>query len=536
MRTLSRYVLREHLGPLVFAMSALTSLLLLNYIAKQLPQLVGKGLPWDVVVEFVVLSLPFTIAMTLPMAVLVATLHAFSRLAADSEITAFKASGLSLPRIMAPVVFAGLILSLAMVWFNDQVMPAANYALATLGNDIARKKPTFALRPQVINQVAPGSAIFLRAGHLEGGSSEMRDVTIYDFSDAAHRRTIRADSGHIELSPDGRDLILTLKTGFMNELSRTEPARLERVFFTTNLVRVRGIGNDLERNTRGGEKSDRERTVCELQAQLNNAVRTRDSIFAGIKSLDPPAARALGARTAVVGSGGAFCAAKRLFRVKTAEAATVAALAAQAGGPPPQAPPQAPAQAPAQAPVRTDSAPKSSAGMQVVTQNPAAAIPPSAGIVRTPAAGADEPLARPVLIESMKLQLAGVDAIVAGNQVEIEKKFAIATACVIFALLGAPIAFRFPRGGVGLTIGVSLAVFGVYYCGLLVGEELARRGYVHPFIAMWGTNAILLLIGVVLTARLGHEGTTHRGSEFTDQLGRLADQIRARFGRKTVAG
>ena len=137
-------------------MSALTSLLLLNYIAKQLPQLVGKGLPWDVIVEFVVLSLPFTIAMTLPMAVLVATLHAFSRFAADSEITAFKASGLALPRVMAPVVIAGLMLSLMMVWFNDQVMPAANYALTTLGNDIARKKPTFALRPQVINQVALG--------------------------------------------------------------------------------------------------------------------------------------------------------------------------------------------------------------------------------------------------------------------------------------------------------------------------------------------------------------------------------------------
>ena len=97
-------------------MSALTSLLLLNYIAKQLPQLVGKGLPPDVIFEFVVLSLPFTIAMTLPMAVLVATLHAFSRFAADSEITAVKASGIALPRIMAPVVIAGLLLSLMMVW------------------------------------------------------------------------------------------------------------------------------------------------------------------------------------------------------------------------------------------------------------------------------------------------------------------------------------------------------------------------------------------------------------------------------------
>ena len=141
-------------------------------------------------------------------------------------------------------------------------------------------------------------------------------------------------------------------------------------------------------------------------------------------------------------------------------------------------------------------------------------------------------MAKPVIIESMKIQLATVQAIIDGDQVEIEKKFAIATACVIFALLGAPIAFRFPRGGVGLTIGVSLAVFGVYYCGLIVGEELARRGFLPAFVAMWGTNAILLVIGIFLTARLGHEGTTNRGSELSDQLGRIADRLRERFGAR----
>ena len=72
-------------------MTALTSLLLLQYIAKRFGELVGKGLPWSVIGEFLVLSLPLTIALSLPMAVLVATLYAFSRLAAENEITAMKA-------------------------------------------------------------------------------------------------------------------------------------------------------------------------------------------------------------------------------------------------------------------------------------------------------------------------------------------------------------------------------------------------------------------------------------------------------------
>ena len=77
--------------------------------------------------------------------------------------------------------------------------------------------------------------------------------------------------------------------------------------------------------------------------------------------------------------------------------------------------------------------------------------------------------------------------------------------------------------------------FGIYYCGLLVGEELARRGYVAPFIAMWGTNAILLTIGVVLTARLGHEGTTNRGSELSDQIARIMDRLRQPVGGKRAS-
>ena len=88
MKLVTRYVVREHVGPLLFALSALTSLLMLQYVARQLANLAGKGLPWKAIAQFFVLSLPFTIAMTLPMAVLVATLHAFGRMAAEHEITA----------------------------------------------------------------------------------------------------------------------------------------------------------------------------------------------------------------------------------------------------------------------------------------------------------------------------------------------------------------------------------------------------------------------------------------------------------------
>src|SRR5687767_12799556 len=137
-KIINRYVLKEHLGPLLFALTALTSLLLLNYIAKRFGQLVGKGLPWGVIGEFFLLSIPFTVAMTIPMAVLVATLYAFSRLAAENEITALKASGVGMTRLMIPVLFGAAFLALLMIGFNDQVLPRANHRLRVLQTHIGR--------------------------------------------------------------------------------------------------------------------------------------------------------------------------------------------------------------------------------------------------------------------------------------------------------------------------------------------------------------------------------------------------------------
>ena len=136
-----------------------------------------------------------------------------------------------------------------------------------------------------------------------------------------------------------------------------------------------------------------------------------------------------------------------------------------------------------------------------------------------------DPGGRAVLAEGIKLQMGNAQQTIDGNQVEIEKKFAIAAACTIFVLLGAPIALRFPRGGVGMTIGVSFGVFALYYVGLIVGESLARRGFLSAFWAMWAANFILLAIGGVLTSRLGREGTTTRGSETSEFWSRLRQRL-----------
>ena len=481
MKIVARYILREHLGPLVFALSALTSLMLLNFVAKRFGDLVGKGLPWTVIGEFMMLSIPFTVAMTLPMAVLVATLHAFSRFASENEITAFKASGVSMQLLVRPVILASAVLTFFMVWFNDQVLPRANHRLATLQSDIARVKPTLALQEQVINEVVPRQ-LFLRAGRIESGSNQMRDVTIYDLGDPSRRRTIVADSGILAFTASGEDLLLTLQSGSTTEVSSEEPDRLQRSFFREDVYKVRGVAVRLDRQEdRTAYKSDRELSVCELQARVSEAAVQRDSAWARLHRAAGDPAKAARIPAVPGGAGVLYCRATTflsgLLKPKEAQAALVAA------------PPDATA----------------------------------AAIAATQDKGAAE-----LITSGMQLELEIAQHAIDQFRVEIEKKFAIATACIVFVLLGAPIALRFPRGGVGLTIGVSLGVFGIYYVGLLGGEALADRALVDPGIAMWATNILLGLVGVVLTARLGSEGSTSRGSETSEWWGRFLERFRRR--------
>ncbi|MEO7102516.1 MAG: LptF/LptG family permease [Gemmatimonadaceae bacterium] len=519
MKILSRYVLKEHLGPLTFALTALTSLLLLNYIAKQFANLVGKGIPWSAVAEFFVLSIPFTVALTLPMAVLVATLHAFSRMASENEITALKASGVSLSKLMTPVLVAAAGVTVFMIIFNDQILPRTNHQLAVLQSDIAQKKPTFALREQVINEVSPGK-LFLRANRLDEGSNLMRGVTIYDMSDPTRRRTIYADSGNMALARNQSDLLMTLYHGSMQDVPVTNPDQLQRLFFNVDLITVKGVANQFQKSGAGQSKGNREMSVCEMQLEVMRGrtqyMLARNDFLHGLQT-----ARERGVKLmpdlyttdtrlpSTLSLGGLYCGLLRRIEVQK--------LGAQ-GAPPMQRAAQLPQQRPARAvPDRGADAPSLKPTVQPKTPT-STPIPQTSTAGRISAAGESGPSAQvtPSTLEVARIRLADARTLIDGYEIEIHKKFALAVACFVFVMLGAPIALRFPRGGVGLTLGVSLFVFALYYIGLTAGAAAASAGLLPPYIAMWAANVIFALVAVIMLLRMGKEGSTARGGDMTE--------------------
>jgi lipopolysaccharide export system permease protein len=530
-KILHRYVLKEHVGPLTFALTALTSILLLQYIGKHFGELVGKGLPTLVIAEFFGLSIPLTVALTLPMAVLVATLYAFSRLAAENEITAIKASGVSVISVLKPVLWAALGVTVVMIGFNDQVLPRSNHKLAVLQRDIAQKKPTFGLREQVINEVSPGK-FYLRAGHLDEATNLMREVTIYDMADPTRRRTIYADSGNMRMSKGLTDLELTLYNGNMQDVPTANPSELQRLYFNVDQVRVRGVGNQFQKTTADAYKSDREMTVCEMQEAQNRARvdhemarKQFDKLLVGLKKSRAMLSKdVLNADTSApwdIGLGRLYCngvalVAKGLVKL-------------------------APKQAKAQGVSRR---PRVSSTTQGASSTPAAVAPipmpqgrtASSTPAQTPPLGAATQApsnsAELAEIEAQRIRLQDSAQLMNSYGVEIHKKFALAVACFVFVLLGAPIALRFPRGGVGLTIGVSLFVFALYYVCLIAGESIAKRGMMPAVVSMWMANVLFSLVALWLLSKMGQEGSTARGGDMRDLFGSIKGSIRSKIGWK----
>jgi lipopolysaccharide export system permease protein len=473
-RILSRYILRQQLPPLGYAVAALTCALLVNQVAKQFGNLVGKGLPWGIIVEVFALSIPFIVAMTLPMAVLVAVLYTFSHLAADNEVTAMKASGISIGRLLVPLLGGATVVALIAFAWNDQLLPRSNHALRTLLVDIQRKKPTFQLKEQVINEVVAGQ-FFLRAARIDPAANTLTDVTIYDLEDPDRRRIIMADSGRMAYTPGGTDLYLTLRDGEVHEVKRTDPEHFNRTFYKVNRIKVAGVTNNFEQ-TRGDEyRGDREMSICAMQEVVAQA------------HIDQQRVR----HDAVVATGAEL---RRIMRV----------------APTPYVP--------------VDSTlPRPSLYCRVLASISRVLSPTTASAAPLPRQVPQAKPTRPTYVTQPPLsytayeqRLRSARQRAAVYEVEIQKKLAISAACIVFALLGMPLAIRFPRGGVGLVIGTSLAVFSIYYVGLIGGEELGDRLYLPPFFAMWTPNLLCLIAAAPLLAGARRAGSTAHGGDWDE--------------------
>ena len=283
-----RHILRAHFAPFIGSFFILMFLFVLQFMMKFMDQLAGKGLSGAVILELMMLNLAWIVVLAVPMAVLVATLMAFGGLSSNSEITAMKASGVSLYTMMFPVLLVSGALTYLMVEFDNKVLPEANHRLKTLTIDIRRKKPTFTLIPGLFSADLPGYSMLVHKTFAE--SNNLEGVIIYDHTNPNKNVLITARRGVLSFSSDYRRLIMDLFDGEIHELNNVDYKSYRIIKFERQVLTTRAEGFDFERSSDNAfSRGDRELSagamryiVDSLQIQVDAGRKRIDALNAGL--------------------------------------------------------------------------------------------------------------------------------------------------------------------------------------------------------------------------------------------------------------
>ncbi len=188
-------------------------ILLMQFLWKYVDDLVGKGLEWYVIAELLFYASSTFVPMALPLAILLSSLMTFGNLGENYELVALKAAGISLRRIMMPLVALSIGISLVAFYFSNNVLPVANLKFRSLLYDVREQKLALDIKPGVFYDGLDGFVI--RVGKKEKDEKTIRDVLIYDHTkNKGNVNVTVADSGRMELTEDGMNLIFTLYNGY----------------------------------------------------------------------------------------------------------------------------------------------------------------------------------------------------------------------------------------------------------------------------------------------------------------------------------
>lgn len=229
MKILRGYILKELAGPFFYSFVVFTFVMLIGNIIKLADLVINKGVDFLSVCKLFFYMLPWLFTFTIPMAVLTGTLLSFGRLAADNEITAMRASGISLYRLAIPLVTVGLIISLISVELNDWILPRLRFASRKLIAQIGIKNPTAYLEAGTFIKAFKNYIIFVYGID----KNKLSNIRIYQPQEGRPTRTIIAARGEFTSVPEKDIIRLKLVNGTSDEPNPKDPNNFYKLIFKT---------------------------------------------------------------------------------------------------------------------------------------------------------------------------------------------------------------------------------------------------------------------------------------------------------------
>ena len=194
-KKLDKLIIKSFLGPFIVTFFVSIFVLMMQIIWKYIDDLVGKGLDFFTIGQFIWYASASLITLAMPIAILISSIMTFGNLGESFELVAIKSSGISLLRFMRPLMFIAILLCGITFLFANYVIPYANLKFVTLYYDINYKKPAFDLKEGVFYTQIPGYAI--KAGKKDADGKTIHNVIIYDQSNYLQDNSIEIGRAHV---------------------------------------------------------------------------------------------------------------------------------------------------------------------------------------------------------------------------------------------------------------------------------------------------------------------------------------------------
>lgn len=458
-------------------------ILMMQFVFRYINDLVGKGLSLDMLAELFFYAALSFVPMALPLAILLASLMTFGNLGEHVELTALKSSGISLLRVMSPLFILIVAIAVGAFFFQNDVIPKTQVKMWTLLFSARQKSMSLDITEGTVNTQIPGFNIYVK--HKDSNTDMLYDMIIYDVSSGiSYPRIVSADSGKLSMTQDKKHILLKLYHGnwyedlaqgngggtsdFGNEMYRRETYHDKDILIPYDATFTKMDDNLMKSQYIGKDMKELRHSIDSIRARLDSVGEQLGTEIIASPPCGTPSQRMKFNDTRATRAPVKPVAVKKtvdidslLRAIGPAEKRAIVSHALDAA-----------------------TSAMQETGFRAYTQ-------------------ADD-------FENLRR-----------HQIELQKKFTLSLACLIFFFIGAPLGAIIRKGGFGTPIVISVILFIIYYIIDNTGYKLARDGHWPVWQGIWLSSAVLLPLGVFLTYKAVNDSAVFHADAYRNFFRRL---------------
>ena len=448
-KKLDKLIIKSFIGPFIATFFIAFFVLMMQSLWKYIDDLVGKGLDFITIGQFLWYVSASLLTLAMPIAILISSIMTFGNLGESFELVAIKSSGISLLRFMRPLVWIAVLLSGITFLFANYVIPFAQLKFVTLYNDIYYKKPAFDLKEGVFFTHIPTYAI--KVGKKEADGKTIRNVLIYEQSNVLQDNCIVAESGIMKISDDKKYLEFNLQNGFRYE-ERGNAADTATEYIRVGFKSFKKLF-DLSALQKGNTNEDIYKNNFKMKS-----IRLLDKGLDSLKKV-------------------ADSLSKKMNREVTSFQ---------------------------HFPDITDSTWKKNLAKSIKPDSMDKLLPDSARFTVYEAAINAASFMKNSM-QNNQAEIAAKKSEIKFHKLEWHRKFSLSLACLVLFFIGAPLGSIIRKGGLGMPLVVAIIFFLIFHLLNMFGEKFVKEEIATPFWGMWMAVFVLTPIGIFLTYKAMHD-------------------------------